>query len=133
MRRLLFLLATLYAGPISAQDQSTFPATLACDALPTRPDPMRAQGTLTVTGKTVRYSLQVRAADGGSGTTETGNGMMSENGRLSLNGSAKGTGGYQTRYVGEIGGRGGRLTGEQTGTAQGKPFRRACQMIVGDR
>jgi hypothetical protein len=62
-----------------------------------------------------------------------GNGALSEGGRLSLSGSAKGTGGYQARYGGEIGGRGGRLAGEQTGTAQGKPFRRRCQMIVGDR
>lgn len=133
MRRFVLLLGTLFAVPSLAQDQSTFPATLACDAVPSGPGPTRAQGTLTVTGATARYSLQVRGADGGSGATEMGNGALSEGGRLSLSGSAKGTGRYQARYGGEIGGRGGRLAGEQTGTAQGTPFRRRCQMIVGDR
>jgi hypothetical protein len=62
----------------------------------------------------------------GSGR-EIGSGVL-DAGRLGLTGKGPG---YEARYSGAVSGRGGFLSGFQTG-AGGKSVRRACQLILGD-
>jgi hypothetical protein len=94
--------------------------TLACDAGGGN-GPVRASGSATIGGGRGSYEIRV-----GSGR-ETGSGVL-DAGRLSLTGKGPG---YEARYAGAVSGRGGFLSGVQTG-AGGKSFRRACQLILGD-
>ncbi|NNM71443.1 hypothetical protein [Enterovirga aerilata] len=122
--RLCLLVGALAAAPLgSAHAQradGTYPAILACDG-GGGSGPVRASGTATIGGGRGSYEIRV-----GSGR-ETGSGALA-GGRLSLSGKGPG---YEARYAGEVSGRGGFLTGYQTG-AGGKSFRRACQLILGD-
>jgi len=94
--------------------------TLACDAGGGN-GPVRASGSATIGGGRGSYEIRVGAG------RETGNGVLVA-GRLSLTGKGPG---YEARYAGAVSGRGGFLSGVQTG-AGGKSFRRACQLILGD-
>jgi hypothetical protein len=115
------LVAVAQGGPAQAQRaDGTYPVTLACDA-GGGSAPVRASGTATIGGGRGTYEIRV-----GSGR-ETGSGTLA-GGRLTLSGKGPG---YEARYAGDVSGRGGFLSGIQTG-AGGKSFRRACQFILGD-
>jgi hypothetical protein len=94
--------------------------TLACDG-GGGSAPVRASGTATVGGGQGTYEIRL------GGGRETGAGTLSA-GKLSLIGKGPG---YEGRYSGDVSGRGGFLSGYQTGTG-GKSFRRTCQLILGD-
>jgi hypothetical protein len=113
--------AAVVNGPAHAQRaDGTYPVILACDAAGGS-GPVRASGTATIGGGRGTYEIRL-----GSGR-ETGSGALA-GGRLGLVGKGPG---YEARYAGDVSGRGGFLTGYQTG-AGGKSFRRACQFILGD-
>lgn len=115
--------AALAMGGAAAQAQradGTYPVVLACDAAGGA-GPVRASGTATIGAGRGSYEIRI-----GSGR-ETGRGTLG-GGKLSLAGKGPG---YEARYAGDVSGRGGFLTGVQTG-AGGKSFRRACQFILGD-
>ena len=115
------LIAVAQSGTAQAQRaDGTYPVTLACDA-GGGSAPVRASGSATIGGGRGTYEVRV-----GSGR-ETGSGTLA-GGRLTLSGKGPG---YEARYAGEVSGRGGFLSGIQTG-AGGKSFRRACQFILGD-
>ena len=98
----------------------TYPVILACDAAGGS-GPVRASGTATIGGG--RGSYEIRFGSG----RETGSGTLA-GGKLSVAGKGPG---YEARYAGDVSGRGGFLTGYQTG-AGGRGSRRTCQMILGD-
>jgi hypothetical protein len=113
--------AFIASAPAHAQRaDGTYPVTLACDAAGGS-GPIRASGTATIGAGRGTYEIRV-----GSGR-ETGSGIL-DKGRLSLAGKGPG---YEARYAGAVSGRGGFLSGIQTG-AGAKSFRRACQVILGD-
>lgn len=99
--------------------EGSYPGALVCDATDGG-KPFRGPVTLEITGGKASYSFQTDLG------TERGSGAMN-GGTLSLVGRGPGRGGYEARYSGGISGRGGLLTGMQTG----KSFRRACQISVG--
>ena len=107
----------LGVAPANAQRaDGTYPLTLACDA-GGGSAPVRASGSATIGDGRGTYEIRVGAA------RETGSGILSA-GKLSLVGKGPG---YEGRYAGDVSGRGGFLTGYQTG----KGFRRPCQVILG--
>ena len=120
----LALLAIALLLPASAsfaqRAEGTYPAILACDA-GGGTGAVRATGTAVVGAGRATYEVNL-----GSGR-ETGGGPLA-GGRLSLAGKGPG---YEARYAGEVSGRGGMLTGTQTGGGA-KSFRRSCQLILGD-
>ena len=114
------LILVLLGGATHAQRaDGTYPVTLACDAAGAS-GPVRASGTATIGDGRGSYEIRM-----GSGR-ETGSGVLA-GGKLSLTGKGPG---YEARYAGDVSGRGGFLSGIQTG-AGGKSFRRACQFILG--
>lgn len=110
-------LCLLSAGALAQRADGTYPVTLACDG-GGGSAPVRASGTATIGGG--KGSYEVRTAGG----RETGGGTLSG---LKLSLAGKGPG-YEARYSGDVSGRGGFLTGTQSG---GKG-RRNCQFILGD-
>jgi hypothetical protein len=93
------------AAPLHlAQAESTFPGSLFCEASGSMPA-LRAPVTVAITGRTASYTVQ---APGGA---ERGTGQLD---------------------AGEVGGRGGLLTGTHTSKAGSKSVTRRCQMTLGD-
>lgn len=115
----LLAVALAVSGTSLAQRaDGEYPATLFCEAGAGTPS-TRDQFTLSVAGGRASYAL-----DGGR---ETGSGTLGP-GALALSGRGRNAGtAYEARYSGEIGGRGGLLTGERK--AGGRVVR--CQMTVG--
>jgi hypothetical protein len=114
------LLPLLSGAAAQAQRaDGTYPVTLACDAAGGS-GPVRASGTATIGDGRGTYEIRIGSA------RETGSGALA-GGRLSLAGKGPG---YEARYAGDVSGRGGFLTGTQTGTG-GNAFRRSCQFILG--
>lgn len=122
------------AAPLRlAQAESTFPGTLFCEASGTVAA-VRVPVSVALDGPRARYSFAAPSEAGTpSSTLETGSGALDSNRRLTLSGSASGRSvSYQARYAGDLSGRGGLLTGTQTGKAGGKTFTRRCQMTLGN-
>lgn len=94
----------------------TYPVTLACDGGGSAP--VRASGTATIGEGRGTYEIRL------GGGRETGGGTLTGI-KLVLAGRGPG---YEARYAGDVSGRGGFLTGTQSG---GK-VRRNCQFILGD-
>lgn len=124
MNRLILAFALLLPAAGAAEAQSVFPATLACDA--SGPGEPRERSSFELRlGADGRANYSVRIGK----RTETGSGLLAGS-RLSLTGASPGGEGHSAYYSGEIGGRGGVLTGTRTATGSGR--RRACQVILGD-
>jgi hypothetical protein len=116
-----------------AQADSTFPGTLFCEATGAMA-PVRVPLSVAIDGTRASYSFPAPSESGGSsGANEIGSGVLGANRQFVLSGAASGRGlSYQARYSGELSGRGGLLTGTQTGKAGGKSFIRRCQMTLGN-
>jgi hypothetical protein len=117
----------------STQAESTFPGTLFCEASGTIAA-VRVPVSVSIDGTRANYSFPAPSESGGaSSATETGTGVLGANRQFVLSGAASGRGlSYQAHYAGELSGRGGLLTGTQTGKAGGKSFTRRCQMTLGN-
>jgi hypothetical protein len=114
------------AAPLHlAQAESTFPGSLFCEASGSMPA-LRAPVTVAITGRTASYTVQ---APGGA---ERGTGQLDSARGITLAGGSTGASGYGARYAGEVGGRGGLLTGTHTSKAGSKSVTRRCQMTLGD-
>jgi hypothetical protein len=114
----LALVIVLLPSAGSAQRaDGTYPLRLACDA-GGGSGIVRATGTATIGGGQASYEIRI-----GSGR-ETGAGVLAS-GKISLTGKGPG---YEARYGGDVSGRGGFLSGYQTG----KGFRRVCQLVLGE-
>jgi hypothetical protein len=125
--------AATNASQHMAQADSTFPGMLFCEA--TGPLPAaRVPVSVSIDGTRASYSFPAPSESGApSSANETGSGTLGANRQFVLTGAAGGRGfSYQARYAGELSGRGGLLTGTQTGKAGGKSFTRRCQMTLGN-
>lgn len=123
-------IACALPGVAAAQGRAegTYPGTLFCERTPFLA-PSRDPVTLTVANGKASFSRALTGVEGGG--TEAAGGVV-QGGRLVLSGGAKGRGAaFESRYEGEIGGRGGLLTGVQTWTRGGQTVRRACQLTIG--
>ena len=121
-RTVLLAALAIGAGEAAAQSRAdgTYPGFLVCEALafvPASRDPV----ILEVAGGRATLSRT-------SGGRESASGAVG-GGQLVLTG---GGAGFTSRYAGEVGGRGGLLTGVQTWTRSGGTHRRACQLTVGN-
>ena len=116
-----------------AQADGSFPGSLFCEASGSIAA-ARVPLTLTVEGGRAHFSFAAPSKAGTpSSSSETGGGSVDPNRRIVLTGAVSGRGfTYQSRYVGELSGRGGLLVGSHTGKANGKSFSRRCQMTLGD-
>ena len=126
-RTLAALLLVGAAAPAFAQGgraDGAYPSTVFCEAASGLPA-TRERITVTVEGGRATYAYRA------GGVTESGSGTVVV-GRLTLEGRGRGAAGaYEARYAGELGGRGGLLTGAQVTARGGGAGRRACQMTVG--
>ena len=107
-------------GTASAQAaaEGTYPGIISCDPGPNARGAMRGQITVEISGRQARYAVP------GDGSPESGSGSMTGR-QLVLTGQGRG---YEARYVGEVGGQGGMLTGTRTGSGS----RRNCQVLLGN-
>lgn len=124
--------------------EGRYPALLSCDALPFTAGPLRDPFMLEISSGKAAYSRRLPAADApdAAGGTETGTGTLA-GGRLSLTGKGVGKGSgvgdgngraasFESRYLGEVSGMGGLLTGIQSWTYRGRSYERRCQISVGN-
>lgn len=98
--------------------EGTYPGTISCDPGPNARGAVRGPITVEISGGRARYNVS------GEGGLESGGGSMMGR-QLVLTGKARG---YEARYAGEVGGRGGMLTGTRTGSGS----RRDCQILLGN-
>lgn len=123
MRRIAAL--ALWAGVVmpgmasaQAAAEGTYPGTISCDPGPNARGAIRGQITVEISGGRAHYTAP------GEGSPESGSGSMSGR-QLVLTGQGRG---YEARYIGEVGGQGGMLTGTRTGSGS----RRNCQVLLGN-
>ncbi|WP_375457631.1 hypothetical protein [uncultured Enterovirga sp.] len=140
MSRIILVAAVVVELLVGADAQAqgraegSYPAVISCDKLPFTAGSVRDRFVLEITSGKAAYSRKLTSADGpdAAGGTETGTGRLS-GGRLSLSGRAKTkSGSFEARYIGEVSGTGGLLTGIQTWTYRGQSYQRPCQISVGD-
>ena len=107
-------------GPAFAQAaaEGTYPGTISCDPGPNARGAIRGQITVEISGRRARYTAP------SEGSPESGSGSMTGR-QLVLTGQGRG---YEARYVGEVGGQGGMLTGTRTGSGSW----RNCQVLLGN-
>ena len=117
-----------------ARADGRYPALLSCDKLPFTSGPVRDPFVLEITSGKASYSRKLTNADApdASGSSEAGTGTLA-GGRLSLTGRASWKGSsFDSRYVGEVNGQGGLMSGIQSWTYKGKSYDRRCQISVGN-
>jgi hypothetical protein len=131
------LAAQWAASSAVAQTRERFVGTLSCAkstfAKPARREPV----TIEVVGNVASYRHTVLDEDGTEGIgTETGEGAIGKDGRVTLVGAWKSRGGlysYEARYSGTLDAKGGELTGLQAWIIHGRKAERDCTMTLSKR
>lgn len=108
-----------------AQAQGDYPATLFCEA-GGGAGPIRHSFIVAIAGGRATYAI--RALDG----SESGTGSLAGSRLVVTATGRQGGTAYTARYAGEVGGRGGTLTGSRTLGTGARAVTRACQFVLGD-
>ncbi len=129
-------LLPLAATPAPAQTRADgrYPSTLSCDKLPFTAGPLRDSFAVEIAEGRATFSRKLAAGEAAdaAGAVETGSGALA-GGRLTLTGRMKAKAvSFESRYTGEVDGRGGLLIGVQTWSYKGQTYRRPCQLSIGN-
>ena len=125
----------LPSASASAETSERFSGTLSCAKSAFAKAARREPFTLEITGKIVRYRHTVLDEDGTAGVgTESGEGILGPDGRVTLAGSWKGGAySYEARYSGTLAPAGGQLAGQQVWKMDGRGGERSCTITLSKR